>query len=98
MYAKVRPKPLATSQRKSARMPRSIRAMAVLLLHALRQQVEGDQHAGSGDDPEQRDRQEHLTAQPHQLVVAVARHGGAYPDEHEQQNEYLQAEPDDARD
>src|SRR3546814_10438329 len=45
----------------------------------------------------QRERQEHLPAQTHQLVVAVARHGGAHPDEDEQQDEDLQAKPDDAR-
>src|SRR3546814_9144854 len=43
---------------------------------SFRQPAEGDENARGGNHPEQRERQEHLPAQTHQLVVAVARHGG----------------------
>ena len=52
---------------------------------------------GGQHQPEQRQRQEHLPAEPHQLVVAVAREGAAHPEEDEQAEADLQDEPDRAR-
>src|SRR5690606_30441817 len=37
-------------------------------------------HQRDHDDPRDRDRDEHLPAQPHDLVIAVARERGAEPD------------------
>src|SRR5690349_12814170 len=50
------------------------------------------------DEPDQGDRDEDLPAQPHDLVVAVARERGAHPQEHGDDDEDLDREPDPARD
>ena len=45
----------------------------------------------------ERERQEHLPAEPHQLVVAVARHDRLHHREHEEDEADFEHEPDDAR-
>src|SRR5579863_3069943 len=54
-------------------------------------------HQGFHRDPHQGHRNEKLPAQAHDLVVAVAREGGAKPQEQEQQREYLDEQPQEAR-
>ena len=63
--------------------------------HPLRLQ---HQIARDQEHPDQRDRQEDLPAEPHQLVVAVARHGRLHPGEDEEEEQDLAEEPEDARD
>src|SRR5574337_80183 len=56
-------------------------------------------HPGADhDQPDQRDRNEDLPAQTHDLVVAKARERGPEPDEHRDHDEGLQPEPNPARD
>src|ERR1700729_3461924 len=52
----------------------------------------------SGDNPRHRKRQrkEPFPAQPHQLVVAVARHDRLRHRKHEEHEKYLEPEPDDS--
>src|SRR5208337_1407842 len=47
-------------------------------------------------DHDERDRQEHLPAEPHQLVVAIARHEGLDHREAENHRPHLDEKPDDA--
>src|SRR5271155_2071277 len=44
-------------------------------------------------DPHQGDRNQHLPAEPHDLIVAVARKRGSQPQEYAQQEEHLQHQP-----
>ena len=57
--------------------------------------LEVDHHA-LDHDPHQRDGNQHLPAEAHDLVVAVAREGGAQPQEQEQEEEDLQEQPVEA--
>src|SRR5690554_361704 len=50
-----------------------------------------------GDNHEERDRQEHLPTQAHQLVVAVAWHESLHQCDHEEDEHDLQHEPNHAR-
>ena len=52
---------------------------------------------GDDDDRDERERQEHLPAEAHELVVAVARHHGLHHGDHEEQEARLEDEPDQAR-
>src|ERR1022692_4558347 len=53
-----------------------------------------DPYGGDDHDPGQRDRDEHLPAEPHQLVVADPRQRAAQPEEHEDQDQHLGQEPE----
>src|SRR5690606_108461 len=53
--------------------------------------------SGLDDQPDQRDRDQHLPAQPHDLIVAIAREGRSDPEVAELEEADLQAEPDDTR-
>src|SRR5262245_36860329 len=53
-----------------------------------------DHDQGSDDGVDRRDRQEHLPAEPHQLVVAEARNRRANPDEDRDGDEELEDEPE----
>src|ERR1022692_4072852 len=53
-----------------------------------------DPHGGDDHDPGQRDRDEHLPAEPHQLVVADPGQSAAEPEEAEHQGEHLGQEPE----
>ena len=53
-----------------------------------------DPHGGDDQDPGQRDRDEHLPAERHQLVVADPGQGAAQPEEAEHQDEHLGQEPE----
>src|SRR4028118_1866862 len=46
-------------------------------------QPAGQRHRGDRDQVEDGDREQHLPAEPHELVVAEAREGPAHPDEEE---------------
>src|SRR5215472_18107002 len=56
------------------------------------------QDAGGEHQPEQRQRQEHLPAEPHQLIVAEAREGRAHPEKNEHHKKNLGDQPDRPRD
>src|SRR5271166_532909 len=58
--------------------------------------AEGQQRTGGQHQPQQRKRQKYLPAQPHELIVAVAREGRADPKEDEQAEADLQDEPEKA--
>src|SRR5271165_5656093 len=74
---------------------RSERAVALTLMTtSLRRDVGEMQYAGDDDHHRQRERQEHLPAEPHQLIVAVARHDRLRHREHEEHEKYLEREPD----
>src|SRR5439155_22814876 len=60
------------------------------------QPSEGHENAGGERHPEQRKRQEHLPAEPHELVVAIARHDRLHHGEHEEDETEFAQEPDDA--
>src|SRR4051812_18483685 len=53
-----------------------------------------DHEEGGDDGVDRRDRQQHLPAEAHQLVVAEPRHRRADPDEHADEQEHLEDEPD----
>src|ERR1700761_2674248 len=53
--------------------------------------------AGDDGDHGQRQRQEDLPAEPHQLVVAITRHDRLGHGEQEEHEQRLEREPDDAR-
>src|SRR3954447_11839345 len=55
------------------------------------------QHARDDHHHGERDRQEDLPAEAHQLVVAIARHEGLHERDPEEEEADLQHEPDDAR-
>ena len=66
--------------------------------HAAHSITRQHQPARDEDDEQQAERQEDLPAEPHQLVVAVARHGRLHPAEDEEEEAHLGEQPDDARD
>src|SRR5262249_6507771 len=95
MYFKVKAKPTTSSDSRKARAVRSREAMTISL-EKLRNPAAELQHGSGEHDPAQRRGQEHLPAQPHQLVVAVPGQRALGPAEDEQQERDLGAEPDDA--
>ena len=74
--------PCSSSQRANVLM--MLRMASLTMLQGPILQVR--QHAFDRD-PDDGHRNEHLPAQPHDLVVAVAREGGAEPEETEQEDE-----------
>src|SRR3954451_24809575 len=96
MYLKVSRKPPTSSESRNERAVRSREAMVRSLLW-FRNPAAELQHGGGEDDPAQRHGQEYFPAEPHQLVVAVARQGALGPREDEQKQRDLDGEPDDAR-
>src|SRR5437899_5205098 len=95
MYFSVSAKPTTSSESRKARAVRSREAMTISLKEFGNPATEL-QHGGGQHDPAQRHRQEHLPAQPHQLVVAIAGQCSLGPAEDEQQERDLEREPDDA--
>ena len=51
-------------------------------------------HGGDDQDPDQRGRDQHLPAEPHELVVAQPGQRAAQPDEDEQRDDDLEEEPE----
>src|SRR6202040_4102722 len=76
---------------------RAVALTLILMSTSLRRDVGKMQHAGDDDHHRQRQRQEPLPAEPHQLIVAVARHDRFRHREHEEHEKYLEHEPDDSR-
>src|SRR6266481_3099680 len=52
------------------------------------------QHSSRNDDVDQRERQQYLPAEVHELVIAEAGQCAAYPDVEEDKAEHLDAEPE----
>src|SRR5689334_3620480 len=95
MYLKVSANPEMSSVRRRLRPARSRRAMVT---PSLRRPAGCGEDARGQHQPEERERKEHLPAQPHQLVVAEARKGRAHPKEAEEAEGDLQEKPDRPRD
>src|SRR6266568_198896 len=75
---------------------RAVALMLTLIATSFRREPCKLQHGGDDNHHPQRQRQEHLPAQPHQLIVAVARHDRLRHRKHEEHEKYLEHEPDDA--
>src|SRR5712664_4603612 len=73
---------------------RAVALMLTLMATSFRRDVSEMQHAGDDNHHRQRQRQEHLPAEPHQLVVAVARHDRLRHRKQEEHEKYLEREPD----
>src|SRR5471032_1297977 len=95
MYFRVSRNPDTISVRRNERATRSREAMMRSLL-VLRNPAAELQHGGGEDDVAQRHGQEDLPAQPHQLVVAIARQGSLGPREDEEKEGDLESEPQHA--
>src|ERR1700710_876614 len=67
-----------------------------LIATSLRRDAGEMQHAGNDHHHPERQRQEHLPAKPHQLIVAVARHDRLRHRKQEEHEKYLEHEPYDA--
>src|SRR6202042_2563536 len=75
---------------------RAVALMLTLIATSLRSDPREMQHAGDDNHHRQRQRQEPLPAEPHQLIVAVARHDRLRHRKHEEHEKYLEYEPDDS--
>src|SRR5476651_359151 len=75
---------------------RAVALMLTLIATSFRRDPRKLQHAGDHNHHRERQRQEHLPAQPHQLVVAVARHDRLRHRKQEEHEKYLEREPDHA--
>src|SRR6476646_3372683 len=86
--------PLTNSQRNNA-----LADPASLMASSFPRQSEMAVLDDAGDDRHhgERQRQEHLPAEPHQLVVAITRHDRLDHGEHEKEEKRLEREPDHAR-
>src|SRR6266852_244649 len=95
MYFSGSAKRATSSESRKARAVRSREAMTIPQ-EELGNPAAEMEHGGGADDPAQRHGQEHLPAQPHQLVVAIAGQRSLGPAEDEQQERDLGAEPHEA--
>src|ERR1700687_30884 len=73
---------------------RAVALMLTLIATSCRRDPGEMQHAGDDHHHRQRQRQEYLPAEPHQLVVAVARHDRLRHRKQEEHEKYLEREPD----
>src|SRR6267378_1204662 len=76
------------------RSARAVALMLTLIATSLRRNAGELQHTGDDHHRRQRHRQEHLPAEPHQLIVAVARHDRLCHRDHEEHEKHFQREPD----
>src|SRR5260370_4452831 len=76
-----------------SRSERVVALMLTLIATSFRRDVSEMQHAGDDHHHRQRQRQEYLPAEPHQLVVAVARHDRLRHRKQEEHEKYLEGEP-----
>src|ERR1700682_3248261 len=74
---------------------RAVALILTLIATSLRGDPREVQHAGDGTHHRKRKRKNPLPAEPHQLVVAVARHDRLRHRKHEEHEKYLENEPDD---
>src|SRR5579872_4731235 len=79
-----------------SRSERAVALMLMLIATSFRRDPRELQHARHDNYHCKRQRQEHLPAKPHQLVVAVAWDDGLGHREQEEHEKQLEAEPDDA--
>src|SRR5690554_726524 len=103
MYAKVMRRPLSSSVSRTLRAKDAMTRFLVQppgrhrcgysTKRSFRKPSRRQQHARDQNEPAERERQEHLPPQPHQLVVAVTREGRANPQEEEQHQRDLQRKP-----
>src|SRR3984885_8058366 len=70
--------------------------MTPYALPSPRSYVEIEEDSLDGE-PHQRDRNQRLPAEAHDLIVPIAREGGAQPQEREHRKQGLQAEPEESR-
>src|SRR6476646_3807487 len=75
---------------------RAVALTLILIATSYRRDPREMQDAGDDDHHRQRQWQENLPAEPHQLVVAVARHDRLRHRKQEEHEKYLQREPDHA--
>src|SRR5579864_8832811 len=88
-----RPKALTNSHRKIERAVLSSTAMS-----ASRSRMPDEQHPRRGyNDPDERRGEKDFPAEPHQLIVPVARHDRLHHGEQEKEEPDFQHEPDYAR-
>ena len=92
--ASVTDRPLSSSQ--SRKVLRKLRMRLHYRLLLPRAHV-GICHDALDHEPDQRHRNQHLPAQAHDLIVAIAREGRAQPEKAEHRHESLQPEPEKAR-
>src|SRR4051812_24973535 len=86
--------PFTSSPSRKVRKKSRMRVMAILRSPRPKRCLHPD---ADHHDPYERDRNEHFPAEPHDLVVAVARECGAEPDEARYHQENLEEEPPGAR-
>src|SRR5579875_1709565 len=79
----------------TAMKPRMSKTITSAVMLEQPQSPEADQ-PGQGD-VDQRQRQEHLPGQPHQLIVAEARQGRSQPDVEDEEDKRLDDQPPEAR-
>src|SRR6266702_6990872 len=79
-----------------SRSERAVALMLTLMATSLRRDAGELQHTGHNHHHRQRQWQEHLPAEPHQLIVAVARHDRLRHRKQEEHEEYLEREPEHA--
>src|SRR6185437_10244942 len=92
MYFKVSHKPLASSSSNRLLRYSTTRLFVMPISMPYRHHVEIPEDARH-ENPHDRDRDEHLPAEPHDLVVAVTREGRAQPDQRRREHEELQDQP-----
>src|SRR6478736_2873898 len=76
---------------------RAVALTLILIATSCRRDPGEMQHAGDDDHHRQRQWQENLPAEPHQLVVAVARHDRLRHRKQEEHEKNLEREPDHSR-
>src|SRR5258708_9693154 len=76
---------------------RAVALTLILIATSCRRDPGEMQHAGDDDHHRQRQWQENLPAEPHQLVVAVARHDRLRPPKQEEHKKNLDREPHPSR-
>src|SRR6202790_3813983 len=76
-----------------SRSERAVALMLILIATSFRRDVSEMQRAGDDHHHRQRQWQEYLPAEPHQLVVAVARHDRLRHRKQEENEKYLEGEP-----
>src|SRR6202042_3825482 len=75
---------------------RAVALMLTLIATSFRRDPRELQHTRDNNHHRHGQRQENLPAEPHQLVVAVARHDRLRHRKHEEHEKYLEHEPDHA--
>src|SRR5262249_39506641 len=78
-------------------LTKSLAAVAIMAMRSMEQVGPARlHHRAEEHDRDERDGNEHLPAEAHDLVVAIAGERGADPEEEEEQREHLREEPEEA--